>query len=256
MSWVNKNDLFLLEETVKKNFAARYKDSVIGIFWSVLKPLLIMAMFTIIFSTIFGRDIDNFPVYFLSAKCIFDLFSGTVGVSMNSIKMNKHILQTTPAPKYIFILGSILSEFLNFIISLVLLFIIMLVTNAHFYFSIMPLAIIPILSMLIMVTGLGFMLSIIGVYYADIQHLWSVLSMLLMYGSALFYPMSIIPEPYHQYMILNPVYWCIDQFRCIIYQGLIPNGLYMFNSLLLSTIILVFGLIIFKRYERRISMKF
>lgn len=256
MKLISENERFLLEEIVKKNFASKYKDSALGIFWSILKPLLTMAMFTIIFSTIFGGNIDNFPVYFLSAKCIFDFFNGAVSVSMNSIKGNKSILQMTTAPKHVFILGSVLSEFLNFIISLILLVVVMIVTNANFYFLIMPLSIIPILSVLIMTIGLGFMLAIIGVYYTDIQHLWGVLSLLVMYGSAIFYPMTIIPEPFYSYMILNPVFWIIDQFRCIIYHGIVPSSLYMINSILLSTIILVFGLIIYKKYESSVAMKF
>lgn len=69
MSLVNDNT-FLLEEIVKKNFAAKYKGSVLGILWSVLKPLLIMILLTIIFSNLFGRSIENYPVYFLSGKCV------------------------------------------------------------------------------------------------------------------------------------------------------------------------------------------
>lgn len=256
MNLINKNELFLLDEIVKRNFSSKYKDSVLGIFWSILRPLLIMAVFTIIFSTLFGRNIQNYPVFFLTARCIFDFFNGAINMSLNSIKGNKRILQRTGAPKYIFVLGAILSEFLNFLISLVLLIGVMLVTHATFYFSIMPLAIIPILSTLIMVTGLGLMLSIICVYYTDIQHLWGVVSLLLMYSSAIFYPMRIVPQPYYSYMILNPLYWVIDQFRRIIYIGVIPDTLYMVNSILMSTMILVIGIIIYKKYEKRVSMKF
>ena len=64
MSFVNKNDIFLLEEIVKKNFTSKYKGSVLGILWTVLSPLLMMALFTIIFSTLFGKSIINFPIYF------------------------------------------------------------------------------------------------------------------------------------------------------------------------------------------------
>ena len=64
MSSIKKNDIFLLEEIVKKNFSSKYKDSVLGVMWTILSPLLMMALFTIIFSTIFGRNIENFPVYF------------------------------------------------------------------------------------------------------------------------------------------------------------------------------------------------
>lgn len=256
MSFIKKNEIFLLEEIVKRNFSSKYKDSVIGIFWTILKPLMIMALFTIIFSTLFGRNIENFPVYFLCGWCIFTFFNGAIGVSMNALKGNKNILQRTPAPKHIFVLGSIISEFLNFIITLILLIGVMIVTHATFYWSTLLLSIIPIISLLIMITGLGLILSVICVYYTDVQHLWGVVSLMLMYASAIFYPMDIIPEPFHQYLILNPLFWIIDQFRCFVYGGIIPQVTYLINSLLLSLIIFILGIIIFKKYEKRITIKF
>lgn len=256
MKLINKNDMFLLEQLVKRNFSSKYKDSVLGIIWSVLRPLLIMFLLTIIFSTFFGQRIENYPVYFLCGRCLYDFFNGAVYVSMNSIRGNKNILNRSAAPKHIFILSSVISEFLNLIISLFILMVVMLVTSTPFYLNIMPLAVIPIISLLIMVTGLGLMLSIVCVYYSDIQHLWGVIALALMYGSAIFYPMDIIPEPYYQFMILNPVYWVIDQFRCLMYQGIIPQTHDIINSLLLSLIIFVFGLIVFKKYEKIITMKF
>ena len=254
MNLINKKDYFLLGEIVKRNFSAKYKDSVLGILWTLLKPLLMTILFTIIFSTIFGRGIDNYPLYFLSGRCIFDFFNGGILTTMNAIKGNKNILQKTAAPKHIFIIGGIISEFLTFIIYLILLIGVMIVTHAQFYPT-LPLTIIPIISIIIMVTGFGLMLSIICVYYTDIQHLWSVVSIMIMYASALFYPMDIIPDPYRQYMILNPLFWIIDQFRYFIYGG-IPQINYMINSILLSTIILVLGIIIFKKYEKKVSMRF
>lgn len=255
-NFIKKNEMFLLEEIVKKNFSSKYKDSTIGVFWTILKPLMLMSLFTIIFSTLFGRNIENFPVYFLCGWCIFTFFSDVIGVSMISLKANKNILKRSPVPKVIFILGSVISEFLNFFITLMLLVCVMFVTHAPFYWSIMPILIIPIMSILIMVTGLGLILSIACVYYADIQHLWGVVSMMLMYASAIFFPMDIVPEPYHSYLILNPLFWVIDQVRCLVYYGTIPQIVYMSNLLLLSLIILVLGVIIFKKYEKKVAMKF
>lgn len=256
MKLINESELFLLEEVIRRNFAAKYKDSVLGIFWSILKPLLTMIVFTIIFSTLFSRNIENFPVYFLCGRCIFDFFRGAVQVSMNSIYGNKALLNRINAPKHIFIIGGICSEFLNFLISLILLFVIMVFTHAHFYFSIMPLIAMPVVSLLIMVTGLGFMLSVLCVHFSDIQHLWSVVSILIMYASALFYPMEIIPEPYRSVMMLNPIFWAVDQFRSIIYLGVVPQTIYMLNLFLLSSIILIIGIIIYKKYVKTITMKF
>ncbi len=253
---IKKERLFLLEETVKKNFSAKYKDSFLGILWSVLKPLLIMILLTIIFSTLFGNRVENYPVYFLSGKCIYDFFTTATNLSMNSMKSNQNILKTTSAPKYIFVVGSVLSEFINFIITLIILILVMIITKATFYFTIIPLSVIPIISLLMITTGISLIISIFRVYYTDVEHLWSVVTLMIMYASAIFYPMDIIPEPFYDYVILNPLYWIIDQFRSFAIYGTIPDTLYLINSLLLSAIILVFGIIIFKKYEKRITMNF
>ena len=256
MNILQKNHVFLLEEIIKKNFASKYKGSILGIFWSILKPLLIMILLTIIFSTLFGSSINNYPVYFLSGKCIFDFFNLATTTSLNMLKGNQNILKKTATPKHIFILGGILSEFINFIITLIILIGVMILTNATFHFDTIFLAIIPICSLIMMITGIGLILSILCVYYTDIQHLWGVITMMVMYASALFYPMDIIPEPYHSYMILNPLFWIINQFRNFVIWGTWPNLLTLINTILLSGIILVFGIIVFKKYEKKVTLKF
>lgn len=256
MKLINENNLFLLSEIVKKNFASKYKDSVLGIFWTILNPLLMMALFTIIFSTLFSRNIDNFPVYFLCGWCLFHFFTASVGSSMTVLKRNKNILQKTPAPKYIFVLGAIIAEFLNLLIMFGLLLCIIIITHAPIYWSLIPLSLIPVASLICIVTGLGLMFSIICVYYSDVQHLWGVLSMMLMYASAIFYPMTMVPEPFYSYLILNPLYWVINQFRCFIYHGIVPEIGYIINLVLISLIILVIGIIIFKKYESKVTMQF
>ncbi|WP_405291006.1 ABC transporter permease [Methanobrevibacter sp.] len=252
----SKNELFLLEEIAKRNFEARYKDSVLGILWSILKPLLIMILLTIIFSTLFANRIENYPVYLLAGKCIYDFFASSTNLSATAIKYNSNIIKNTSSKKYTFVVGGIISEFLNFLITLMILIAVMIFTHAEFHFLTIPLSIIPIISLIMMLIGIGLTLSILCMYYADIQHLWSVIAMIGMYASAIFYPMDIIPEPYHQYLVLNPIFWIIDQFRSLAVYGTIPNITYILNSLLLSAIILVFGIIIFKKFEKQITLKY
>ena len=215
-----------------------------------------MILFTIVFSTIFSRNIENYAVYFLCGWCLFQFFNSSISASMDALKGNKTILQRTPAPKYIFVLGGILSEFLNYLIMLILLVVIMFITHAPFHFPIIFCSIIPVISVFIMIVGLGLMLSIACVYYTDIRHLWNVISMMLLYASAIFYPIDIIPDPFKGFMLLNPLYWAIYHFRCFVYQGIVPNGLGLINSLLLSLIILICGIIVFKKYEDKVVTKF
>ena len=256
MKLISNNVLFLLEEIIKKNFSAKYKGSVLGILWSVLKPLLIMILLTIIFSNLFGSSIENYPVYFLSGKCLFDFFTAATNVSMMSLKGNISILKRTAAPKFVFIIGGIISEFINFIITLIILVVVMIVTKAQFHLVTSILAIIPIFSLIMMITGIGLILAVLCVYFSDIQHLWGVITLMLMYASAIFYPMNIIPEPFHRYMILNPVFWVIDQFRILVLWGTIPSRMNMINLVLLSAIMLVLGVIVFKKYEKKLTLKF
>ena len=256
MSLINNNELFLLEEIVKKNFSSKYKGSVLGLFWTILSPLLMMTLFTIVFSTIFSRNIDNYAIYFLCGWCLFQFFNSAISSSMNSLKGNKNILQKTPAPKHIFVLGAILSEFLNYLIMLILLIVVMIVTHSSFHLPILFFSLIPVFLLFLMITGLGLILSVVCVYYTDVLHLWSVVSMFLMYASAIFYPMEIIPQPYRQVLMLNPIYCFIDQFRCFVYQGVFPQSISVIYSLLLSLIVLLLGIIVFKKYEDKVAMKF
>ena len=256
MSLIKKNEFFLLSEVVKKNFAAKYKESTLGILWSILNPLFTMIILTIVFSTLFARSIENYAVYLLCGRNIYSFFSAACGTSLLAIKSNQSILVKTAAPKHIFIIGGIISEFINFLICSVLLLAVMIATHAPFYWNTIPLTIIPIISAIILSTGVGLILSICQVYYTDTQHLWSVITLMIFYASALFYPMDVVPEPYHQYLILNPVFWLVDQYRGLFMYGTVPDLFYIVNSLLLSTIILVCGLIVFKKYNKKLAMKF
>lgn len=256
MSLIKKNEFFLLSEVVKRNFSAKYKDSTLGILWSVLQPLFTMMILTIVFSTLFSKRIYNYPVYLLCGKAIYTFFTGSCNMGLYSIRGNKAILLKTAAPKHIFIIGGVISEFFNFIIEAALLVIVMIVTHAPFFFNTMPFSIIPVISAFIFSLGLGFALSICQVYYTDTAYLWKVVTQLLFYGCAIFFPMDLVPEPFHQYMILNPVYWLVDQFRAFYIYGTFPNTLNIVNSLLVSVIVLVFGLIIFRKYKNKITMKF
>ena len=94
---------FLLKELVKRDLTSKYKDSVLGILWSFFNPLLIMLVFTAIFSMLFGRSIENYPVYFLSGRIIFDFFNAGTKGAMRSIKRNANIIKKDLCSKiYVF----------------------------------------------------------------------------------------------------------------------------------------------------------
>ena len=196
---------FLLQQLVKRDFTSKYKDSVLGIAWSFFNPLLIMLVFTAIFSMLFGRQIENYPVYFLSGRLIYDFYSAGTKGSMRSIRRNSGILKKIYVPKYMFSISSVCYEFINFLISFVILFGVMIITGAPFHSTIL-FAIIPLLFLVILIFGIGLILAVCNTYFTDIGYLYNVFTLVLMYASALFYPIEIVPATVQKIFTLNPVY--------------------------------------------------
>ncbi len=245
---------FLLKQLVKRDLTSKYKDSVLGIAWSFLNPLLIMIVFTAIFSMIFGRSIENYPVYFLSGRVIFDFYKSATQGAMKSIKGNANLLKKIYVPKYMFTVSKVLYEFINFLISFIILFGVMLVTGAQFQMTTI-FAIIPLGLLIILIFGIGLILAVCNTYFTDVEHLYSVFSLILMYASALFYPMEIVPVTVQKIFTLNPIYCAIVSFReCVVY-GIFPNVYTIAYLAIFALTTLAIGIILFKMYDKKLALE-
>ena len=221
-----RNYSFLLTELIKRDISGKYKDSTLGLFWSFLNPLLSMIVLTIVFSTFFGRTIENFPVYLLSGKLVFDLFANATTGAMDSIKGNSEIIKKIYVPKYMFAVGIVCSEFINFLISLVVLVAVMFVTGAPFYMSLFY-----------------------SPFFTDIKYLYGVLTMLLSFMTTLFYPIEIIPEQFLFFFKINPLYAAVSCFRDIVLYGAFPQTKFLVYLIITSIIALIIGIYLFYRYQ-------
>jgi lipopolysaccharide transport system permease protein len=245
---------FLLRQLVKRDLTSKYKDSVLGILWSFFNPLLIMLVFTAIFSMLFGRNIENYPVYFLSGRVMFDFFSAATKGAMNSIKYNAALLKKIYVPKYMFSISAICYEFVNFLISFIILFGVMLITGAQFYLTSF-LAIIPIIFLVILIFGIGLILAVCNTYFSDIGYLYNVFTLVLMYASALFYPIEIVPAKVQVLFTLNPVYSAITCFReCVVY-GTFPNLSTLTYLAVFAFTMFGIGFLLFNIYEKKLALE-
>ena len=245
---------FLLKELIKRDLTSKYKDSVLGILWSFFNPLLIMLVFTAIFSMLFGRQIENYPVYFLSGRIIFDFFNAGTKGAMRSIKRNGNLLKKIYVPKYMFSVSTICYEFINFLISFIILFGVMLITGASFHWTII-LSVIPMAFLLCLIFGVGLILAVCNTYFTDVGHLYNVFTLLLMYSSALFYPMEIVPPTVQKIFTLNPVYSAISCFRDCISYGVFPNISTLMYLIVFSLTTLGIGICLFKIYEKKLVLE-
>lgn len=239
---------FLLVELVKRDIKGKYKDSVLGLFWSFLNPLLQMIALTLVFSTLFGGSIENYPVYLLSGKLLFDLFSNATLGGMNSIKDNSDIIQKIYLPKYMFSIGIVCSEFINFLISLIVLVLVMIVTGAPFHFALIY-TVIPIFFLLVMTAGFGLILTTATTFFTDIRYLYGVVVMLLSFMTPLFYPIEIIPAKFMLFFNMNPLYAAIRCFRDSVLYGNLPSTKPLLFLIACSIISLIIGIYVFYKYQ-------
>lgn len=241
----------LLFELIRKDLKLKYKRSVLGILWSILNPLLMMIVMSIVFSYLFRFQIKNYPIYLLSGIIFWNFFSTSTNLTSFSLISNSSILKKVYFPREILIFSSILSQFINLLYSLIPLIIIMFFYKIPLKLSFLLLPI-PILSLLLFTIGLSLILSILSVYFTDISYIYQIILIAWMYLTPIFYPPSIVPEKYKIFLLINPMYHIITNLREVIYLGKLPNTVTIIVSLLFSLIIFLFGLWFFKKNENRI----
>ncbi len=242
---------FLLNQLIKRDIEIKYRKSVFGIFWSFLEPLLTMIVLTIIFSTIFrGWGIENYPVYLLTGRLIFTFFSSGSNAAMRSIRGNAGILKTIYIPKYIYPLSVIAANYITFILSLVVLFLVMLATNVDFTIY-MIFAALPLIALLIFTIGVGLFLATISVFFRDLEYLYGVFLTLLMFSTPIFYPPEIVPESFRFIQTYNPIYAVINCCRVVFLEGRLYDPMQMLFAMVSGIVALLIGLIVFYKYQNK-----
>jgi len=213
----------LLYELVVRDIKTRYRKSVLGLFWTLLNPLCMMLVMSMVFSTLFRTDIEHFPVYLLTGSILFSFNSEATTQALTSVIANAGLIKKVYIPKYLFPLSRVLSSVVNMGFALFALLLVMIVTGTPFHSSLF-LFFVPIAYLLLFTTGLSLILSSITVFFRDIHHLYGVFTLLWTYATPLFYPVTIIPEKFSWIFKWNPMYYYIDYFRLLVLHGEIPGS--------------------------------
>ncbi len=237
----------ILKLTVK-DLKVKYKNSLLGIAWSLLNPLLTMIVLTIVFQNIFRFNVDNFPVYLICGQVIFNFFSESTNLAMSSIFRDGQLIKKVYIPKYIFPMSKVLFSFVNMGISMIAIFLVCIFTGVKLTYAAM-LAPIVLIYIAIFSMGFGLMLCSLGVFFRDLEHIYSVILTIWMYLTPIFYPISIIPKKYMVFIIYNPIYYFVDYFRQTILYGKVPTLQLNLICLLSSISMFVIGLYIFYKSQ-------
>lgn len=239
---------YLIVELVKKDIKLKYRRSYLGILWTLLEPLLTMIVLTLVFSGFYGKSDRSFPVYVLTGRLLYSFFAGGTKAATKSIRSNASIIKKVYVPKYIYPLTSVISNYIIFLISLTVLVAVSLVLGIYPTKHIFS-AIIPLVVLLFMTMGFGMMLSTMAVFFKDLEYLWNVMLMLIMYSSAIFYnPEKVVKHGYGWIIEYNPVYSCIANFR----NAVFGNSIDLWNikySIAVACASLVIGVVVFYKKQ-------
>ena len=213
-----KQYAFVLSELAGRELKRKYARSYLGVLWSVLNPLLSMVVMSLIFSTMFRRSIENFPVYYLTGTIIWNMFTGATNSAMTSLVDNKTLMIKSKLPRQIFPLSRILTSLVNFGYSLLSYVLIVALFGIAPSIHLLTFPVAVILLFLFSV-GFSYILTIMYTFLADIKYLYSILLHLWTYLCAIFYPIDRLSEQMQRVVRVNPMYVYIAAARkCVMYH--------------------------------------
>lgn len=239
---------YLLEELVKKGITLKYRRSYLGLVWTLIEPLLTMIVLTIVFGTLLGRGDRTFPVYVLSGRLLYSMFSSGTGSAMRAIRSNSGMIKKVYVPKYLYPLSSVLYNYVIFLLSLIVLFVVAIVLGVYPTPYLLQ-AFVPLIVILMLSLGVGMILGTYAVFFRDLEYLWNVTLMLIMYLSSIFYyPEKLLKSKYWFLLRYNPLFCLINNFRSAVF-GEPMNLSYLFYAIGFSAVTLVVGFGVFYRQQ-------
>ena len=239
----------LVRELVSRDLKVKYRRSFLGYVWSLLNPLLMMAIMSIVFSYMFRFDIPNYPLYLICGQTLWSFFNESTNASMMSIIINGPLIRKVYIPKYIFPISRVLSSFVTMSFSLLAILIVMLVTGVDFTWKLVLLPI-PLVFLLLFSMGVGMALSAFAVYFRDVLHLYTVVCMAWMYVTPIFYPISALPEKLAFFFRFNPVYHYVTFFRDVVLYGTLPSAYIWMGTVGFGLLFFAIGILIFRKLQR------
>lgn len=251
----------LIRNLVVSEVKTRYKNSVLGFVWSLLNPLAMMLVFTVVFGVLWpNQQIENYPLYLLCGLLPWNFFSASVFSSTNSVLTNGNLVKKVYFPREVLPISSILAQLVNFLLALVVLFAAILIFRANFSPWLWTLPLI-ILIQTCFTIGIGFVLSTLQVFYRDTQMVMEVVMLAWFFLTPVFYSAAQLPATYQVgnieipvqriLYILNPMASLINLYRDVLYYGYRTDIDFLVRTTLTALLALGFGYWFFTRYSDR-----
>lgn len=241
---------------VRRDFVARYKQTILGPLWFIIQPLLTTLMFTVVFSKIAGISTDGLPpiLFYLAGITAWNYFANCLRATSNTFTANAGIFGKVYFPRLVSPISIVISNLIQFIIQLLFLFAFMAyygIIGANFspniYILLMPVLIILMAGIGL---GLGIIFSSLTTKYRDFTNLLAFGIQLWMYLTPVIYPMSEIPEKYKMLVVFNPISPIVETFRFSLLGTGTFNWLHLAYSFGFMVVTLFIGILLFNKIEQ------
>jgi len=244
----------LVAQLVSRNIKARYKRSVLGVLWTMLNPLLMMAVLTLVFSGLFRLTVPNYSVYLLTGLLFWQFFSQATVASTSEIVWGASIVKRIYVPRTVFAVAAVGNGIVNLALSLLPLALVMTVLGV----PIGPAALFTPASVVMaamFTLGVSLFVSSLAVYFADFVEIYQIALTAWMYLTPIIYPADIIPGRLRWLLEMNPLYCLVESFRVPIHGGTMPSPRILAAAAAVSALTLVLGWLFFTRSADEIAYR-
>lgn len=241
---------FLLEQLIARDFKVKYKRSVLGVLWSLLNPILMMCVMAVVFTNVFRFSTPgvNYLAYLLTGLTYFNYFSESTNLAMSSVVGNFSLINKIYIPKYIFPLSKCLFVEINFLLTLIPLYAVIILTGTgiNIYHLLLP---ISFVFLFLFTLGMGMILATISVFLRDMFYIYGIVLQILTYMTPIMYDISML-DPRLQFVLkLNPLYHIITFARTIILYHQMPSATSFIACTVSSLVSLLIGVVVFKKNQ-------
>ena len=248
----------LIRNLVIRDLKVRYRNSVLGVLWSLLNPLLMTLVFTVVFTLMIPSDIDKYPVFFMCGFLPWSYLSASVMGATGSIVSNAHLIKKVYFPREILPVSEVLANLVNFLLALVVLFGMLAVFRVKLTPAVLMLPLI-ILAQTMFVMGLALLLATANVFYRDTQHILEIVMQAWFFLTPVFYPITVLPQSQQVLGMtvniqlwsrrLNPMASLIASYRDVLYRGQPTGWDFFLRTFLTCLVIMVIGYLVFYRFS-------
>jgi len=248
----------LLRNLVVRDLKVRYKNSVLGVLWSLLNPLLMTLVFTIVFTLMVRSQIAKFPVFFMSGFLPWSFFASSVSSATGSIVNNAGLIKKVYFPREILPIAEVLSNLVQLLVAFIVLFGMILAFGVRLTPAALLLPLI-VLTEVMFITGMALLLATVNVFYRDTQHILQVLLQAWFFMTPIFYPITILPQNQVIFGItvniqlwarrLNPMASLIASYQDVLYWGSPTGWDFFLRTFATCLVVLIIGYAVFSRFS-------